>query len=50
MCDEGRLLRDRPVAGWRDARNTYRRFSEVLPQVQLDGCNPAEATIHLVER
>jgi hypothetical protein len=50
MCDEGRLLRDRPVAGWRDARNTYRRFSEALPHVRLDGCRPAEATTQLVER
>jgi DNA glycosylase AlkZ-like len=50
MCDEGRLLRDRPVAGWRDARNTYRRFSEALPQVRLDSCSPAEATRQLVAR
>jgi hypothetical protein len=50
MCDEGRLLRDRPLAGWRDARNTYRRFSEALPHVQLDRCNPAEATRQLAER
>ena len=44
MCDEGRLLRDRPVAGWRDARHTYRRFAEALPEVRLDSCSPAEAT------
>lgn len=50
MCDEGRLLRDRPVAGWRDARHTYRRFAEALPQVRLDSCDPAEATVALVER
>jgi hypothetical protein len=47
MCDEGRLLRDRPVAGWRDAHNTYRLLSEVLPNLQLDSCNPAEATTQL---
>jgi hypothetical protein len=50
MCDEGRLLRDRPVAGWRDARHTYRRFAEALPQLRLDGCDPAEAVALLVER
>jgi Winged helix DNA-binding domain len=50
MSDEGRLLRDRPMAGWRDARNTYRLFSEVLPSLQLDRCNPAEAITELVER
>ena len=44
MCGEGRLLRDRPVAGWRDVRNTYRRFSEALPHVQLVSCSRAEAT------
>jgi hypothetical protein len=49
MCDEGRLLRDRPVAGWRDARHTYRRFAEALPHVRLDRCNSAEAVL-LVER
>jgi hypothetical protein len=33
MCDEGQLLRDRPVAGWRDAHSTYRRLAEALPLV-----------------
>ena len=32
------------VAGWRDVRNTYRRFSEALPHVQLVSCSRAEAT------
>ena len=50
MCDEGRLLRDRPVAGWRDARHTYRGFAEALPDVRLDSCSPLEATVLLVER
>jgi hypothetical protein len=49
MCDEGRLLRDRSVAGWRDARHTYRRFAEALPEVRLDSCSPAEATVLLIE-
>ena len=50
MCDEGRLLRDRPVAGWRDARHTYRRFAEALPEVKLNSCSPAEAAVLLAER
>jgi hypothetical protein len=50
MCDEGRLLRDRPVAGWRDAHSTYRRLAEVLPQVELDGYEPAQAAALLIER
>jgi DNA glycosylase AlkZ-like len=50
MCDEGRLLRDRPFAGWRDARHTYRGFAEALPDVRLDSCRPVEATVLLVER
>lgn len=50
ICDEGRLLRDRPVAGWLDAHNRYRRYSEALSHVQLYRCNPAEATTQLVER
>jgi DNA glycosylase AlkZ-like len=50
MCDEGRLLRDRPVAGWRDAHSTYRRLTEALPRVRLDRFEPAQATALLVER
>jgi DNA glycosylase AlkZ-like len=50
MCDEGRLLRDCPVAGWRDAHSTYRRLAEALPQVRLDRYEPAQAAILLIER
>jgi DNA glycosylase AlkZ-like len=50
MCDEGRLLRDRPVAGWRDAHSTYCRLAEALPQVRLDGYEPSRATALLIER
>jgi hypothetical protein len=50
MCDEGQLLRDRPVAGWRDAHSTYRRLAEALPQVQLDRYEPAQAAALLIER
>jgi hypothetical protein len=50
MCDEGRLLRDRPVAGWRDAHSTYRHLSEALPQVRLDRYQPADAATLLIER
>ena len=44
MCDEGWLLRDRPVAGWRDAHSTYRRLAEALPQVKLDRCQPGSGS------
>jgi hypothetical protein len=50
MCDEGRLLRDRPVAGWRDAHSTYVRLAEALPQVNLDRHEPGQASTLLVER
>jgi len=50
MCDEGQLLRDRPVAGWRDAHSTYRRLAEALPQVKLDRYEPAQAVAMLIER
>lgn len=50
MCDEGRLLRDRPVAGWRDAHSKYRRLVEALPQVKLDRYDPAQAATLLIER
>jgi hypothetical protein len=50
MCDEGQLLRDRPVAGWRDAHSTYRRLAEALPQVKLHRYEPALAAALLIER
>jgi hypothetical protein len=50
MCDDGHLLRDRPVAGWRDARHTYRRFDECLPNIALDRYEQDDAITLLVER
>jgi DNA glycosylase AlkZ-like len=50
MCDDGWLLRARPVAGWRDAHSTYRRLAEALPQVKLDRYQPGQAAALLVER
>jgi Winged helix DNA-binding domain len=50
MCDEGRLLRDRPVAGWRDAHSTYCRLAEALPRVRLNDLDPAQAAALLIER
>jgi Winged helix DNA-binding domain len=50
MCDEGRLLRDRPVAGWRAAHSTYCRLTEALPHVRLNDLDPAHAAALLIER
>lgn len=50
MCDDGYLLRDEPVAGWRDPRHTYRRFDECLPDAVLDRYERDEAIALLVER
>jgi DNA glycosylase AlkZ-like len=50
MCDEGQLLRDRPIAGWRDAHSTYRRLAEALPQVKLNCYEPAQAAALLIKR
>jgi len=33
MCDQARLLRDRPVGTWKSRTFTYRRFREVFPHV-----------------
>jgi hypothetical protein len=49
MCDEGQLLRDRPIAGWRDAHSTYRRLAEALQQVSLHRYEPAQAAAMLIE-
>lgn len=49
LCDEGLVVRDRPVSGWRDARHTYRRFADALPGVSLD-VDEDVATAALVQR
>jgi hypothetical protein len=33
MCDQARLLRDRPVGAWKSRTFTYRRFGEVFPHL-----------------
>jgi uncharacterized protein YcaQ len=33
MCDQGRLVRDRPVGTWKSRTFTYRRFQDVFPDV-----------------
>ena len=48
MCAEGRLLRDRPVAGWLDRRTTYVPLADALPGVRLDSVREGDADIALV--
>ena len=48
MCAEGRLLRDRPVAGWLDRRTTYVPLADALPGIRLDSIRPDDADIALV--
>ncbi|HEU4542149.1 MAG TPA: winged helix DNA-binding domain-containing protein [Jiangellaceae bacterium] len=33
MCDQGRLVRDRPVGSWKSRTFTYRRFHDAVPNI-----------------
>lgn len=48
MCDQGRLLRDRPVGSWKSRTFAYRRFDDVFPG--LPPVAEQAAVRHLVER
>ena len=48
MCDQARLVRDRPVGTWKSRTFTYRRFSDVFPHV--DSIDEDDAVRLLTER
>lgn len=50
LCDEGRLVRDRPTGSWRSATFSYRLWQEVLPEVDLAAYEKEEAIRALVRR
>jgi hypothetical protein len=35
LCDQKRLIRNRPVKGWRDKRHTFSLFNEYFPEMKL---------------
>lgn len=48
LCDEGRLVRDRPMGSRKSSAFRYRRWDEALPDVDLAAYDEAEATRLLV--
>ena len=48
MCDQGLLIRGRPVKGWRDRRHRYALFDDYFPDLQLDKFEESEAITILV--
>jgi Winged helix DNA-binding domain len=48
MCDQGRIVRCRPVGTWKSQAFTYRPFEEVF--ADIEPLQEAEAIVRLVER
>jgi hypothetical protein len=48
MCDQGLLLRARPVAGWRDKNYHYAPIEKYFPDLNLDQMEEGDATLALV--
>lgn len=48
MCNEGLLLRDRPVDEWPGRRFRYTRFADGLPGVELDRLSEEDGTLALI--
>lgn len=48
LCDQGLLLRGKPVKGWKDRNYKYCLFSEYFPDVDLEKPSESEAITSLV--
>ncbi len=48
MCNEGLLLRDRPVDEWPGRRFRYARLGDALPGVELETLSEEDGTVALV--
>jgi hypothetical protein len=48
MCDQGLLIRGRPVKGWKDRRHQYGRFADYFPDVNLEDISEDEAIATLI--
>ena len=50
LCDEGQLVRDRPVGGRASTTFRYRLWTDALPDVRLDEYDEMDATRELLHR
>jgi hypothetical protein len=48
MCDQGLLIRAKPVKGWKDRRHRYGLFDDYFPDVNLEGLKESEAITALM--
>lgn len=48
MCDQGLLIRARPVKGWKDRRHRYALFDDYFPEIQLEEFREGEAITALM--
>lgn len=50
MCDQGLLVRGRPIASWKDRRQGYALFREWFPDVELKAMTEEQAIAALVAK
>ena len=48
MCDQGLLIRAKPVKGWKDRRHRYALFDDYFPDIQLEEFKESEAITALM--
>lgn len=48
MCDQGLLVRKRPVGGWRDKNHRYAPFHSTFPDLDLESLDEEQATLALL--
>jgi hypothetical protein len=48
MCDQGLLIRGRPVKSWKDRRHQYGRFDDYFPDVNLEDFGEDESIVTLI--
>jgi hypothetical protein len=48
MCDQGLLIRAKPLKGWKDRRHRYALFDDYFPDIQLEELSESEAITALV--
>jgi hypothetical protein len=49
MCDQGLLIRGRPIKDWRDNRHSYACFVDYFPDLELHSVSEEDAILYLVE-
>lgn len=48
LCDQKKIIRNKPVKGWRDKRHTYSLFEEYFPEINLEEYEEEEGIEFLI--